>query len=1234
MGWLTRRKRVAKSSRKGESPASSPEKEGPGTPSSDASDISEPLPPSSSLGSGAPSAAALDAARKRAAAEELRRKRLAAEAAAINALIAKASHDTQILAERRQSSRKASQSATPVSTQRTDTTKSSTDRSSASSATHAPPAPATQLPDAASIRYGLPPIPASDRPAGVFATLGSPDASSSVHADGSVSCRAELLPRAARADVLITAMPHAESMTMALPSVVQEAHQAQAAFGGPDRAELLLNSSVEALDDALRGRSTWLFAGHGDMLLAGEAVLAFADKASGRLQAVSISTLVQIVRPHVQRGKLRLVMLTGCRTAALAQQLRERAFVPYVLCWETLLLDDAGVVFDQAFASALCAGRGPQRAYEMACRAVTTVTEPGRLDTGEASIVQKYELHVDPSDRRLVDPASGRLLLSTGPRGEGRGRLAVGKPRLLVPDDTQLHGVPALPTHYAPGKTLQEYRDALLKGVCGEGSRQPSPRPVGELGEQPPSPSSSSSAPIRTFTGIAGGAGLGKSALAAALCHDICVRTAFRDGAYWIELGKASDGPAGLERLARLVGLAHHDVEECKRRHANELGDKVARVLRDKHALIVLDDVWYDNQVQPFQRLVGGACILLLTTRRQQVLEAYGSPLCRAAAAPLHPLEPEEARKLLIATSRPEVELIESPDDVYALDALVEMSGGLPAMLRSLGGMCRGRSPRAVQDYFETHEHSRRLPASMARSEGYRIEAARGNLFFAYEEQVNELAAIEPTLVDRLSRLAVLAPGVPWPLHVLMGLWGERGAPLNEAEARDTIERLVQEHLVDLSAAAPVEPEISLSDPPSPSPALHAIRSLHADARPLAPALAPGYTPKYRPYTPPLKHNLARASSLAPAPAATNSLRSSSTSITSPQPSLRSAASSASARSDRGGNANGKTIELLGPTGMYTRWRGKVYLRAGLLHAKVLEGVRQRSIGEAERGYWSAEAFFYHLRIGGSQVRTGSLSSVTLLNLCNVTGRPIGNDGIGMLAAALEKGVLPSLTTLRLQHNEIGDEGLLHLANAVGAGALTKLNTLNISHNAIGDFGFAALVARSVGALRSLMELDASHNDIGGDEGIDALLKAINKGGLSLCSVLDLSHNAVADASLVELAATLEHTPAPPARKPLPYLSLLQLTSNPFGDLGMGALARACTGGALDPRVLVLSPRSMTRLEQMMSDERQGVRTPTGHLASHPPARTNPPLRGPVVSWTGIRRSSSRRGRTAKELAL
>ena len=110
---------------------------------------------------------------------------------------------------------------------------------------------------------------------------------------------------------------------------------------------------------------------------------------------------------------------------------------PTCSVWQTALLDEAALIFGGAFAESIAHGHPPPRAYDAACQAIATVTEPGRLDTGMPSAVQKYELHVDPSDTKLVHPAlpltlhSGRLL-KYAPQA-GRGRLAVGVPRLLIP---------------------------------------------------------------------------------------------------------------------------------------------------------------------------------------------------------------------------------------------------------------------------------------------------------------------------------------------------------------------------------------------------------------------------------------------------------------------------------------------------------------------------------------------------------------------------------------------------------------------------------------------------------------------------------------------------------------------------------------------------------------------------------------------------------------------------------
>lgn len=747
-----------------------------------------------------------------AAKQAAKQAKLAAQTRAINELINKSSRDRAALRERRKTSTDS------------DAASSNSQRGPPSSSRVAPAAAKVARPHLALPPSGAPsaapegggssrrrhrrdvPAVRTSRPESQPSSSPPPPPISSLAARRRCqTSRADV--RRPRPEVLITAVPHDGATGLALPAVTPEALAVQSAFGGDTRAEVAMNMSVSALDEALSGRRAWFFCGHGDVPLAGECVLGFHGLA-GAQESISVDALVAIVKPHVLWGRLQLVVLTGCRTLALAMALRERAFCPYVLCWETLLLDEAAQIFDTAFAAATAAAHEPHQAFEAACRAVTTVTEPGHLDTGAACDVQKFELHVDPLDYERVWPTyplthrSGRMR-QHAPMA-GRGRLAVGKPRLLLPDETKLHSVPSLPAHYMPRPEQGALRAALVGGVdesawlaeaivdaCARGEGRPQlllsdaagPRggagdgfgtggvggvmpggagvggvmpgmapgaggaalslgggstalPLGSLAAPP----TALPQPHLPFAGLAGGAGLGKSCLAAWLCRDTIVRTAFRDGCYWLELKREDSGLDAIAALARMLGASPEEVDGRRRRDdaasagaaASPLTDDVARRLHGKHCLIVLDDVTDAQQPRPFRRLVGGAggVTVLITSRRTQIIDSYGCELCPGLA----PLEAGAARRLLMSVcGRPPAELTHPPENASALDSLVSLSAGLPAMLRSAGRMCAGRSPTAVVHYFETHRTSARLPRSMARSDGYQLEASRGNLFLAYE---------------------------------------------------------------------------------------------------------------------------------------------------------------------------------------------------------------------------------------------------------------------------------------------------------------------------------------------------------------------------------------------------------------------------------------------------------------------------------------------------------------------
>ena len=97
-------------------------------------------------------------------------------------------------------------------------------------------------------------------------------------------------------------------------------------------------------------------------------------------------------------------------------------------------------------------------------------------------------------------------------------------------------------------------------------------------------------------TALAGMGGIGKTVLATALCRDPVVQRAFPDGIAWITVGREWDGDfvTRMREVARALGddLAGYDNPlACENRYRT--------ILREKAALVVVDDVWNLEHLQP-----------------------------------------------------------------------------------------------------------------------------------------------------------------------------------------------------------------------------------------------------------------------------------------------------------------------------------------------------------------------------------------------------------------------------------------------------------------------------------------------------------------------------------------------------------------------------------------------------------------------------------------------------------
>ncbi|MEI2581160.1 AAA-like domain-containing protein, partial [Scytonema sp. PRP1] len=132
---------------------------------------------------------------------------------------------------------------------------------------------------------------------------------------------------------------------------------------------------------------------------------------------------------------------------------------------------------------------------------------------------------------------------------------------------------------------------------------------------------------------IYGLGGIGKSTLAAAVAHDPQVQAQFSDGVLWVTLGQQPDLLSLLS--AWIQALGDYDYKPLTLDGASR---HLRTLLHDKKALLVVDDVWNPEHVEPF-RVGGSSCQLLVTTREATIKGAISYDL--------NVMTPDESLELL-----------------------------------------------------------------------------------------------------------------------------------------------------------------------------------------------------------------------------------------------------------------------------------------------------------------------------------------------------------------------------------------------------------------------------------------------------------------------------------------------------------------------------------------------------------------------------------------------------------
>jgi len=236
-----------------------------------------------------------------------------------------------------------------------------------------------------------------------------------------------------------------------LPACGSEAVEVAMAASWAAGTHISYGGDVESLRAYLAAHRTkrFLFSGHTDLELPGasppgstaddpkpsgdspaggaspssrrELCLAFT-KPGGAVEAIEPVLCADILGSHAvgNGGSLELVMLNGCRSAALGEAIRA-AGVATVVCWPTRVLDAGARIFARVFFQQVAAGSRPRNAFEEAKRAVRCYTKQR-----DGLAMQVFEL-VDPD----ASSAPGQPPPSANGGRTPSGKLAVGIPVLL-----------------------------------------------------------------------------------------------------------------------------------------------------------------------------------------------------------------------------------------------------------------------------------------------------------------------------------------------------------------------------------------------------------------------------------------------------------------------------------------------------------------------------------------------------------------------------------------------------------------------------------------------------------------------------------------------------------------------------------------------------------------------------------------------------------------------------------
>jgi len=282
--------------------------------------------------------------------------------------------------------------------------------------------------------------------------------------------------------------------------------------------------------------------------------------------------------------------------------------------------------------------------------------------------------------------------------------------------------------------------------------------------------------PLAITTALRGAGGFGKTTLAAALCHEKRIRKTFKDGILWVTLG--NENPDVLGNLTALFAALTDKRPTFV--NENDAANCLAGLINNKDFLLVIDDVWREEDLRPFLH-AGKGCDCIITTR-------FSDIAADAEHVSVDEMTTNEAAELLIKKLKPR------PSNLTPYKQLAKEMGEWPLLIELANGALRRRISHGdtldgALDFIKSI-WKQRGPTAFDRDNAHDRNQA---VALTVSISLNLLAENEK---ENYLQLGIFPEDTDIPIEAIQGLWN-----LSRINTEKLLEKLADSSLLKLDLA-------------------------------------------------------------------------------------------------------------------------------------------------------------------------------------------------------------------------------------------------------------------------------------------------------------------------------------------------------------------------------------------------------------------------------------------------